>query len=276
MIIVSDDASADGTLNIVRALARKTDIPVRVIHSELRRGLTRNWNSAIAQVATEFCLKLDHDDLIIPAYARAAVKYLRQHEAVSIIAGMAHNAVHPFGIEVLSRIVQGTFAVTSFEGIAACRMVLRWSPYACSSSTIYRTTMFHAIGGFDTEMNYCNDRELWFRIAREGPIAYYNGPAAVVRLHESNFTKQICLNERVPFEFEHMFRRAFATWPEPELRAEFAQVFRRVAKNYAGSAIRVARRNPQELPIRLARSCALVLKALALSLKRTTTGVGAP
>lgn len=274
-IVVSDDASSDRTLDIVDVLSQHTDIPVSVIRSEVRRGLSKNWNSAIARVATKFCLKLDHDDLIVPMYVRRAILYLRQHEAVGIIAGMAHNARHPFGGEILSRIEQGAFPITSFEGASACRMILRWSPYACSSSTIYRTSIFEAVGGFDPAMNYCNDREIWFRIAKKGPIAYYNGPAAVVRLHGNNFTAQIRLNERTPFEFEHMFRRALAVWPEPELRTEFALALRRVAKNYAGSATRIAMRDPREVPRRLAKSCALLVEHLTLRLRRSSKGAGA-
>jgi glycosyltransferase involved in cell wall biosynthesis len=264
MIIVSDDGSADSTLDIVLALSEQTDIPIRIHRSKVRRGLTRNWNWAIAQVPTTFCLKLDHDDLIIPTYARAAIEYLRQHETVGIIAGFAYEVVDPFGTEALSRVPSARAGVARFESIAACRAILRWSPYSCSSSTIYRTTKFHAVGGFDSAMSFCNDREIWFRMAREGPIAQYGGPGAVVRLHDNNFTKEIRSTERIPFEFEHMFRRAAAIWPETELRADFARAFRSVARNYAGSAIRIALRKPKEVPIRLLRSGVLLLKSLTV------------
>src|SRR5437868_2369150 len=64
-VIVSDDASTDGTLDVARAYAAR-DGRVRVLVNAENLGMTRNWNRALAEARGEFVLKLDADDAIKP------------------------------------------------------------------------------------------------------------------------------------------------------------------------------------------------------------------
>jgi len=52
-----------------------------------------------------------------------------------------------------------------------------------------------------------------------------------------------------------MFGTAYKLWGGPQLRRVFAEKFRAVARNYVGSAFRVARTRPAEVPGRLCHGC---------------------
>mgnify|MGYP000844152330 CR=1 FL=1 len=258
-ILVGDDASHDETRTIVRELAAQAEVPIVLLAWQERVGLARNWNRTIARSATTFTLKLDHDDLIVAEYVQAAVQHLREDPRLGVIAGTAIDRLHPFGLEALSHVPIHYYTFRDLFGIEACRSVVAWSPYACSSSTIYRTDVFRDVAGFDEKLTYCNDREIWFRIARCSGITYADGPGAIVRLHPDNTTKALARDERIPVEYDHMFLTASRLWPESEVDAAFSCAYRRVAKNYLGSAVRLLWRRPWTVPWCLGRAGALLV-----------------
>ncbi|MGD0013240.1 MAG: glycosyltransferase [Bryobacteraceae bacterium] len=267
-VIIADDASADDTLSVVRSSFTSPAPNLILLTAPKNIGLTRNWNRAIQQVDTAYCLKLDHDDLALPAYVREAIQFMRTSEDVAIIAGRAGDIPDGVALDSLLDRTPEPGCITRLAGTAACRMVLDWAPYPCSSSTIYRTAAWREVGGFDTRLSYCNDREIWFRLAARRPIAFCNDVGALVRIHESNYTKEILASERVPYECEHMFRSAYTIWRGTGVDRAFAGKFRAVAKNYIGSALRVAAARPIEVPARLYAACrtmaqSIVVEALA-------------
>jgi glycosyltransferase involved in cell wall biosynthesis len=253
-IVIADDASTDDTLAIAEEILRNGCVDFSIIRSAVNRGLTRNWNVAITRVTTPYCLKLDHDDIIVPAYVRAAVDFLRDHPSVGIIAGKAQ--IFSNGSAASSQPIKempANASIQTFRGTDACRMVLAWNPYACSSSTIYKMSAWNEVRGFDEHLCYCNDREIWFRLAVNHDLAFYHGVAALQRIHEDNFTKTVRRREAICYELDHMFTTASKTWNSTELRGEFRKALRCVARNYFGSAIRSATRRPWEVPCRIGR-----------------------
>lgn len=83
-ILVSVDASTDGTLDICRAHARD-DRRVEVIDQRDRLGWSRNANGLLDRVDTEFFFLYFHDDIIEPSYTERLLDTLRTHaEALSV------------------------------------------------------------------------------------------------------------------------------------------------------------------------------------------------
>lgn len=75
-IIISDDASPDGTLEVVhRTLASvPTSVPVRILSSESNFGLASNWNRAVAAAAGEVIIASAGDDTSDPQRVRRAME----------------------------------------------------------------------------------------------------------------------------------------------------------------------------------------------------------
>src|SRR5579872_7024825 len=66
-VIVSDNASTDGTWDVCKTLA-KEDQRVRVIRSETNLGPVRNWKRCIEVARGKYAKILFSDDLILPNY----------------------------------------------------------------------------------------------------------------------------------------------------------------------------------------------------------------
>jgi glycosyltransferase involved in cell wall biosynthesis len=75
VLVVSDDASADGTLDILGRFTGDAPFPVEVIVNTTRQGFARNVSAALARAATlaEVVAPCDHDD-VWPAGKLAAIE----------------------------------------------------------------------------------------------------------------------------------------------------------------------------------------------------------
>lgn len=65
-IVVGDDASTDRTLEIVRAVASETDVPVRIREHEVALGVAANFADAIAATTGDVVALSDQDDVWHP------------------------------------------------------------------------------------------------------------------------------------------------------------------------------------------------------------------
>jgi glycosyltransferase involved in cell wall biosynthesis len=62
-LIVCDDASIDGTLDIVRAFAARAPFDVRIVRNESRLGCNKNFEQAISLCGGDVIFLCDHDDV---------------------------------------------------------------------------------------------------------------------------------------------------------------------------------------------------------------------
>jgi glycosyltransferase involved in cell wall biosynthesis len=66
LVVVADDASTDGTVDLVRAALRATTIPIRILTAPSNAGLRANVESGLRACAPGIVALADHDDLWRP------------------------------------------------------------------------------------------------------------------------------------------------------------------------------------------------------------------
>ena len=103
-LIVSDNASDDGTPEVVRSF---DDDRIHDVRSQRNVGSIGNFNRLIALAETEFLVLLPDDDVLYPGHLAAAVDVLERFDAV----GVVHSAFE--FIDAQSRVVQGVTPFTS-------------------------------------------------------------------------------------------------------------------------------------------------------------------
>jgi glycosyltransferase involved in cell wall biosynthesis len=253
-ILIAEDRSGDDTLEVAKRLAANSRGLVEVIENQKNLGMTGNWQNAVEQVQTPLTLKLDADDLISAAYVREAVAFLRDEPRVGIVGGGLVEVGEDFGLNGDTTpdppVSRDNFV--RYSGVDAAKFVLNWTPYPASSTTMFRMEAWRAVGGYDVALNWCSDRELWFRIARKFDIAFCNAVTLHYRVLGSNVTSQHRGRDRFCYELSHMFRRAKPLWQERELRQPFRRALLINAKAFFGSTLRAAKRGAYlEMPGRL-------------------------
>ena len=74
------------------------------------------------------------------------------------------------------------------DGAEAYRFILQWNPNPCSSGAIYRTEAFREVGGYDQQIAWGEDWEIWLRFAKEWEVGYTSTASALYRIHQQSVT----------------------------------------------------------------------------------------
>lgn len=185
-LIVTDDASTDGSPEVIRAWAGAGhDLPVTlVLHGE-NRGLTRTLNEVLPRCRGRYLAYLGGDDRWRPdklgrlvaaldAAPDAAVAYSDARTITaeghlidpSFLAATA--VVHPPEGRVFERLLEGNFVI--------------------ASSAVYRTERVREVGGWDPDLPF-EDWDLLLHLADRWPFAV--DPEALVdyRVHDDSVTR---------------------------------------------------------------------------------------
>lgn len=88
-LVISDDASSDGTLDIATAFARKAPFPVRIIQNPTRVGYADNFMRAALGVTSDVISFCDQDDVWHRDKLRLSVGALEQSERLVLVSHAA-------------------------------------------------------------------------------------------------------------------------------------------------------------------------------------------
>ena len=83
-LLVIDDCSTDGTLNVVRGI---DDPRIRIVQNERNLGLSENLNRGLSLIKTDLVSRMDGDDIAEPHWLKSEVDYLDAHPDIGICGG---------------------------------------------------------------------------------------------------------------------------------------------------------------------------------------------
>ncbi len=142
-ILIGDDASRDGTPDILRAFAEGRE-NVRLIMREGNLGWIGNTNDLMAQATGEFMFFAFHDDTIAPTYVEKLTRSL-MGKPEAVLAYSDLEKFEPDGTGIVLRYTSLKDCATPFA--RARRMtempVCWWVP----NHGVFRTSAFRRIGG---------------------------------------------------------------------------------------------------------------------------------
>jgi glycosyltransferase involved in cell wall biosynthesis len=176
-IIVVDDGSTDGTAELLRPYGDR----IAYVYQENRK-LPAARNAGIRVARGQYLAFLDSDDLFLPHKLTAQARCLDEWPDVGLVAS-GHQYVDEAGRMLQeSRPWIGRPAITLesilFGGLAPVHAVL------------LRRDWFDRVGGFDEQFAYCEDMDLWYRLALAGcPMVWEPAVVCQYRLHGNNMSR---------------------------------------------------------------------------------------
>jgi glycosyltransferase involved in cell wall biosynthesis len=155
-VLVVDDGSTDGT---ARWIAELGDPRVRVIRHEAPRGVAAARNAGIADAAAPWVAFLDDDDHWSPEKLATQVAALEATGALFAYTGalVVDGDGEP----------QDVLAAPPSTEIRAQLLKQNVMP-AGSSNVVASTGLLRRLGGFDEQLGYLADWDLWIRLAVAG------------------------------------------------------------------------------------------------------------
>ncbi len=228
-LLIVDDGSQDGTWDWLAGLR---DHRIRVFRLNENAGKSVACNLVLAEMAGEFLMVFDDDDRLRRDALTKLVEALRAHpEAVATVGAMwsfrewghAVRAHHPHRLSV--RVIWP-------------ELLFGWM--GVSGQVLYRAARVRQAGEYCPALRRAQDRELWLRVARLGPVVLLPPVVFEYRLHDGQR-----LPPNVDEIREKIFRDFIETLPPAErARAgrirESARWAKRADEEFAGANYRAA------------------------------------
>jgi glycosyltransferase involved in cell wall biosynthesis len=181
-VIVVDDASPDGSGEVVRALADRYPEVTAIVH-EHNQGHIATYNDGLARARHDYVLLLSADDLLAPGALARATSIMQRFPSVGLVYGFAPDfeRTPPAQSTVLPH-------CTVWRGPAWLTSVCRRGQNPVSTPTgVVRREVVSDFGGYDARLPHTADLLMWLRAAARFDVAYVNGvDQAYYRVHGGN------------------------------------------------------------------------------------------
>jgi glycosyltransferase involved in cell wall biosynthesis len=226
-LVVVDDGSTDGTTSVLESLADDRIDVIRIAPS----GVSHALNRGIAAASAPLIARQDADDVSLPTRLERQVAFLGARPEVAVV-GSAWIEVDATGRSVRPR--------ASFVAGRVDQALPRFNPLT-HTTVMFRRNVVLTAGGYDEDMRFAQDYDLWLRLARMGEVIWnLDEPLAVRVMSGSNVAAR---HERAQVA--------------SELRARWRDVSERHAAQlpWRGQLLRLALRAPvYAAPIPLKRA----------------------
>jgi glycosyltransferase involved in cell wall biosynthesis len=186
-LVLSDDASTDGTLDILREYEHRHPDRVLVVASERNTGIAGAFNRALDAHTGEYIAWLGGDDVMLPGKLSRQVALL---EARPDVTGCCHDA-EVFDSETGRLYGRFTEVYNGRRGVRDGDVELLLDPaYLMLPSTMMVRSSAIGSRRFDARIRVSNDWLFDIEIFRCGRIAGLDDVLARYRRHERNATSQ--------------------------------------------------------------------------------------
>lgn len=186
-IVVLDNASTDGTAALVRSMA---DDRVRLLRNDEKLSLPDNWNRVVKLSRGALVKIVCADDLVHPAATKLQADILDADQSVALVASRRHLIDDRGRLLAASTGLRGL--VGRFDGPTVVSHVVRngGNPVGESAAVMFRRRDFDAVGGFDGELVFPMDLDLWVKLLGHGDFIGMPETLAAFRASPGSLSSQ--------------------------------------------------------------------------------------
>ena len=168
-VIIVDDASKDGSINIIESYAKENKSVV-TIFNKINKGVCASFNKALTLAKGKYIIDLATDDVMELDKVEKQVNFFEQlDDSYGVVYT---NALHidensnPLGLHFNpgDKIPQGDIYKEVIQKF-----------FLPSASLMVRKKVLEDLGGYDESLNY-EDFDFWVRSSRDYKYAYLNEP----------------------------------------------------------------------------------------------------
>jgi glycosyltransferase involved in cell wall biosynthesis len=185
-IVVSDDASTDGT---VLAVQRLGDARVIIFRQGRNSGGVGNWNAAIERTSGDLIAWCSDDDRFLPGHLEASAAYLEAHPEIGLVHSCFIDSIETLEGEQRTPRPLRPASVLTRRGLMP--YLIRYYDWAFHPSTIVlRRTVWEQVGPFNPAYQFA-DSEWFLRVVEKFPVAYLTRYGVLNRRHPGNWSNRL-------------------------------------------------------------------------------------
>lgn len=186
-IIIIDDASTDGSLDLLNELAAQHP-SIRIIALEENKGALSALNLGLAEARGDLIAFPGADDFLFPEFIEDTTRLLQEFPEAGFAAGGAYIWDGNDHITGQRPIIYPTYR-PAYVSAADYRRKLKDSDnHFLGAATLYRRSVLVKIGGFDPELGSVSDGMSARRIAARHGFCFTPKPIGAWRIHGGNYS----------------------------------------------------------------------------------------
>ena len=191
-VVIVDDASTDGALDVARRLASEHPA-VKVLAHKTNQGPVATFNDGLALAHGEFLARLDADDMLTPGALARATALGRAYPSVGLVYGHPRHFVDE--PPPARKAIRSWTVWPGMEWLSnRCRNGLN---VITAPEAVMRRSVVERVGG-QQPLAYSHDMEMWMRMAAFSDVARVDGPdQAWHRVHGDSLTARLIDETRV-------------------------------------------------------------------------------
>jgi glycosyltransferase involved in cell wall biosynthesis len=179
-IIVVDDCSTDGSLNLIKHLALK-DTRIKVISTPINSGASAARNIALKHAKGLWISVLDSDDIYCLDKIEKQVESIEKYSGSLVAVGS--NSYH---IDTEGRIIS-YFKYPKNSKILV-KNLIRMKRFPAHSSFMYLLSAVKKINGYNENCKQAEDTDLMLRLSEHGDFTIVSDYLIKYRIHDNNMT----------------------------------------------------------------------------------------
>lgn len=226
-IEVIDDCSSDNVTEVVHEIGLGR---VDFYRQSANVGHVQNFETALKRAKGKVVHLLHGDDFVLPGFYTSMMQAYERFPAIG-----ACYCRH-FFVDELNDILGISQKEANQDTVLYDyhKSLLQGQRIQTPSITVKRE-VFEKMGGFNAQLAWTEDWEMWVRVCKHYPIGYIKNPLAAYRVHQVSSTGAKALtgeNVRDLFRLKQVFLESIV---EPAERPAFERSFRRVIFKVAES-----------------------------------------
>lgn len=171
-LVVSDDASNDNTVKVVRAWMDKYEhsfYSAKLINNKINKGVAANYNVACKACTGEWIKPIAADDLLIENCVSSNMEYVSSEPSAEIV----FSYMECFGN--ISKIAPNLSQLRFFEhGATKQNQLFKYFSFNVAPTQFVKKSLLQDIGYADEMYRLMEDLPLWLKITEHGVRLHFN------------------------------------------------------------------------------------------------------
>lgn len=179
-IIVIDDASTDNTEQVVRSLMQK-DLRIKYYKNKTNLGISKSRNYGVKLSNGEYIAMLDSDDYWIDNFKlQKQIEILDNDKNIGLIGSAIRCE------DENEKFIKND--IFNREDTKIRKVILSKNQFA-QSSVLFRKDIFQETGGYDENLEVCEDYDLWLKIGKVSKYANIQDVSTAYMIHSGGISK---------------------------------------------------------------------------------------
>ncbi len=212
-LVVVDDGSTDGSVDLLlKPLPKNTT----AVFNGRNLGVSATLNKAISHAQGNIILLQGGDDISVPGRADNQVAILKSEDVA--ISYSSPIIIGANGKRLPMNVAPEFLANGSLSQASSLLSLLSLGNTICAPSAAFRKSDFQKVGGFNPNLRYLQDFDLWLSLLKLGKAIKSDNPYVMYRKHSANQSKEGgqdfgAEKHRFAHELEFCLGRATQTMP---------------------------------------------------------------